>query len=134
MVFWTVSDFVRQVLFIHLYGRYDMFGLSERKMPESGNPEMREPCAKPKGKDSGNPPPEMSSATNGNKVIPLKINLPAMMKLDLKEVAEKKHRDISRLFTAGTYFSSVGVPIPVGAFSLPLVIIMAVFQATKVFY
>lgn len=29
----SASDFIRQVLFIHLYGRYDLLGLLERQFP-----------------------------------------------------------------------------------------------------
>jgi hypothetical protein len=29
----SASDFIRQLLFIHLYGRYDLLGLLERQLP-----------------------------------------------------------------------------------------------------
>ncbi len=29
----SISDYVRQILFIHLYGRYDLLGLLEEQLP-----------------------------------------------------------------------------------------------------
>jgi hypothetical protein len=81
----SASDFIRQALFIHLYGRYDLLGLLERQFPTLQ--EGREVIV------SG--PPESSSSRTAN-VADFKVWLPRVMKDDLQFLAESEGKTLSR--------------------------------------
>jgi hypothetical protein len=81
----SASDFIRQALFIHLYGRYDLLGLLERQFPALQ--EGREVIV------SG--PPECSSSRAAN-VADFKVWLPRVMKDDLLSLAEREGETLSR--------------------------------------
>lgn len=83
----SVADFVRQVLFIHLYGRYDLLGLYERKcgiyLPAR---EIRYSL----GSLSDKPAPLVEK-----KIADVKIWLPSRMKSDLQTLADRAKMKLS---------------------------------------
>jgi len=81
----SVSDFIRQVLFIHLYGRYDLLGLLERQFPVL---DERRRMVIPSG-------PDESPAKRGN-VADCKVWLPRVMKDDLAFLAQAEGVTLSR--------------------------------------
>lgn len=80
----TASDLVRQILFIHLYGRYDLFGLVERKSYTFQlNQVPRYSLAwSESNTDAPAAPVEKSIAD-------LKVWIPAKMKADIQMLAKK---------------------------------------------
>ena len=90
----SISDFIRQVLFVHLYGRYDLLGYMERSDLKFNDPDRISPCAKTLPTDEATPADKISTSS-GNKVIAMKICLPATMKQSLLDLATKKHQTIS---------------------------------------
>lgn len=89
-----ISDFIRQVLFVHLYGKYDLLGYIERSGLKFRDPDNVEPCAKTVSKSEAIPVDKISEES-GNKVIALKICLPTTMKQGLLDLSEKKYQPIS---------------------------------------
>jgi hypothetical protein len=81
----SASDFIRQILFVHLYGRYDLLGLLERQLP--GIQEGRSVII------SG--PPEESTKKAAN-LADFKIYLPFAMKDDLAYLAKQEGSTLSR--------------------------------------
>lgn len=80
----SASDFIRQVLFIHLYGRYDLLGLLERQLP-----------ALEEGRTITYAPPEASSIRPGN-TADFKTWLPSVMKDDLTFLAKQEGMTLSK--------------------------------------
>lgn len=81
----SASDLIRQILFIHLYGRYDLFGLIERQ-----NHTFRLNC-RPKysiAKRSADyiPPPPEPVEKN---IADVKVWVPARMKDDIQALARQ---------------------------------------------
>lgn len=83
----TVSDFIRQVLFVHLYGRYDLLGLIERRFPvlDEQRRHMVITAA-----------PDEPSAGRERNVADIKIYLPQVMKDDLTFLAGSEKTPLSR--------------------------------------
>ena len=81
------SDFVRQVLFIHLYGRHDLLGLYERKcgifLPAK---DIRY---------SLKPQPGMPALPAEKKIADMKVWLPSRMKSDLQTLADRAKMKLS---------------------------------------
>lgn len=80
----SASDLVRQILFIHLYGRYDLFGLIERKCSTFMlcRPVMYSRSAAVVDPDAPAVPVEKSIAD-------FKVWIPAKMKADIQVLAQK---------------------------------------------
>lgn len=80
----TASDIVRQILFIHLYGRYDLFGLIERKNSTFmlNRPVMYSRICRVAKPDEPFVPLEKSIAD-------FKVWIPAKMKADIMALALK---------------------------------------------
>lgn len=81
----SASDFIRQVLFIHLYGRYDLLGLLERQLPalQEGRSVII------------SAPPEETPGRPLNKAD-IKVWLPRVMKNDLTFLAKKEGMTLSK--------------------------------------
>lgn len=85
------SDLIRQILFIHLYGRYDLFGLIERQ-DQTYNLQTRE---KAMYSLSMNPlSPEQEAAKDlelkkARNIADVKVWVPAKMKDDIRQLALK---------------------------------------------
>jgi predicted DNA-binding protein len=80
----SLSDLVRQILFVHLYGRYDLLGLLEQKMPS-----LEE------GRVIAYAPPEEPTARIGN-TADIKVFLPRVMKDDLTFLAKNEGMTLSK--------------------------------------
>jgi len=91
----TISDFIRQVLFTHIYGRYDLLGHIERSNRLVKDPDHAEPCAKTVSSEEAIPASPITTSSKGNKVISLRVPLPSAMKADLQKLADKKYLPIS---------------------------------------
>lgn len=96
-----VSDFVRQILFQHLYGRYDLLGHVERKLFTFDDPDhvqSRVRFALARIEVDEVPPEPMNAAAKTPpepKIAALRVNIPQRMKTDLLHLAGKKHLTIS---------------------------------------
>jgi len=99
----SISDFIRQILFLHLYGRYDLLGYVERNLFTFIDPDrVGRDVFYSFGDDLRNettptthpipviPKPEGEPKTDGRKVY-----VPVQMKKDLLVLAQKKHQPIS---------------------------------------
>lgn len=87
----SASDFIRQVLFMHLYGRYDLLGLLERQLPSLN--EGRDVCP------SAQPEPPLAnvpSPPHPKNVADFKVWLPRAMKDDLALLANDEKMTLSR--------------------------------------
>lgn len=83
----SLSDFVRQVLFIHLYGRHDLLGLYERKCGiYSPAREVRYSVAQRI---------DMPVLPAEKKIADVKIWLPSKMKSDLQTLADRSKMKLS---------------------------------------
>jgi len=86
----SLSDLIRQILFQHLYGRYDLIGLVERQkfnpeeIPYDGIRFSIAPSA------PGTPPPPPPK-----KVAGVKVFIPERMRKDLDTLAGTKYQTIS---------------------------------------
>lgn len=90
----STSDLVRQILFIHLYGRYDLFGLIERQIDtfnlnKKELPRFSRSESSETGSDKINKPIEKSIAD-------LKVWIPAKMKTDILTLANKEGKKTSQ--------------------------------------
>jgi hypothetical protein len=83
----SASDFIRQVLFIHLYGRYDLLGLLERQFPSLQ--EGREVIV-------SEPPPEDNTPKRAANIADFKVWLPRVMKDDLAYLAQSQEMTLSK--------------------------------------
>ena len=81
----SASDFIRQVLFIHLYGRYDLLGLLERQFPVFEEERM-----------IAYAPPVETSSKRGANIADIKVWLPRVMKDDLAYLAQSEGMTLSR--------------------------------------
>lgn len=91
----TIADFIRQMLFVHLYGKYDLLGYIERSNLKFVDPDKIDPCAKTVPSEEAVPVDRIPVSKSGNKVIALKIPLPAAMKQGLLDIASKKYLPLS---------------------------------------
>jgi hypothetical protein len=83
----SASDFIRQVLFIHLYGRYDLLGLLERQFPVL---DERRRMVIPSG------PPDDAPPKRSANIADFKVWLPRVMKDDLAFLAQAEGVTLSR--------------------------------------
>jgi len=108
----TVADFIRQVLFVHLYGRYDFLGYVERNLHYFYDPgavldaveyslTTDDDCHSTgrfsffgKKKQSPPPPPPPSQE---KREAALRIPIPSKMKNDLVTMAEQDYLPVSEL-------------------------------------
>lgn len=82
----SASDLIRQILFIQLYGRYDLFGLIERQNDTymlRPKPEIKF-CLK--RDESSDPPPPLELEKN---LADVKVWVPARMKGDIQALARQ---------------------------------------------
>ncbi|MDD2500723.1 MAG: hypothetical protein PHN92_07885 [Geobacter sp.] len=85
----SASDLIRQILFIHLYGRYDLFGLIERQ-DQTYNLQTRERTRFSLRELSLEEEVERSlEAKNARNIADVKVWVPAKMKDDIKLLAHK---------------------------------------------
>jgi hypothetical protein len=87
----SASDLIRQILFIHLYGRYDLFGLIERQ-DQTYNLQTREKVMYSLRTDSLTPEQEVAKDLELKKarnIADVKVWVPAKMKEDIKLLAQK---------------------------------------------
>ncbi len=100
----SFSDIVRQILFIHLYGRYDFLGYVERRLHTFSEPEVVEckmqfSICDPPGFDAdaawAELERELSEPPKEKPVIATRVCLPERMKSDLTALAEKKYTTVS---------------------------------------
>jgi molybdopterin/thiamine biosynthesis adenylyltransferase len=89
-----ISDFIRQLLFVHLYGKYDLLGYIERSGLQFRDPDCVDPCAKTISATEATPVDKITT-TQGNMVIALKICMPKAMKKGLLDLAKNKYQPIS---------------------------------------
>lgn len=81
----SASDFIRQVLFSHLYGRYDLLGLLERQFPVLDESRCTALTA-----------PADESAGRSRNVADYKVWVPDIMKDDLASLAQNVGIPLSR--------------------------------------
>lgn len=84
----SASDLIRQILFIHLYGRYDLFGLIERQdntFKLNGRIRFSESINEVKG----SVPPVAKS------IADVKLWIPKQMKADLQGLADGSEKKLS---------------------------------------
>lgn len=86
----TMSDIIRQVLFIHLYGRYDLFGLIERQ-DKTFNLNQGIRCKLP----DVSPTNDEISKMRENYVADIKLWIPKRMKDDLQLLADRANKKVS---------------------------------------
>jgi len=109
----TVADFIRQVLFINQYGRYDFLGYVERDLHNFCDPDEVMDTALfslatdddngkgllsgflKKAESSNKNPPKKTSPPQEVKDVSLRIPIPAKMKNDLVAMAEKDYLPVS---------------------------------------
>jgi hypothetical protein len=110
----TKSDFIRQIIFVHLYGRYDFLGYVERNQHYFSDPDSNMNGVdfslvsddRDKGfaarfkawrnpKNSESPPPPVPLPKKEKQIAATKIFLPARMKSDLIKQAENKYLPVS---------------------------------------
>lgn len=81
----SISDYVRQILFIHLYGRYDLLGLLEEQLPA---------LQEGRGAIIAGPPDEFPGRSLNKADI--KVWLPRVMKDDLTFLAKREGMTLSK--------------------------------------
>ena len=83
----SASDLIRQILFIHLYGRYDLFGLIERQIEtfdlNNSHPQYSVKVVMDISDNYSNPEPVEKS------IADFKVWIPAKMKADIIFLAQK---------------------------------------------
>ena len=84
----SVSDFIRQIIFQHLYGRYDLIGLVERQKQKPDKPDVPFEGVKFSL-------PNTQIAELNRKVASVKIHIPDRMRSDLERLASTKYMTIS---------------------------------------
>ena len=87
----SASDLVRQILFIHLYGRYDLFGLIERQIDTFGMNQLKfkhnmfsRSCPLDSNGDVVRDPETVEKS-----IADFKVWIPAKMKADIQALAQK---------------------------------------------
>ncbi len=88
----SASDFIRQMLFIHLYGRYDLLGLLERQFPLL---DERRRMVISSSASSNDDQPQCTPKRPPNRAD-FKVWLPRAMKNDLAFLAESEKMTLSR--------------------------------------
>lgn len=93
----SLSDLVRQILFQHLYGRYDLIGLVERQKFDPEKPDVpysgaRFSIAAPRTESSAPPKPPPPPP---KKIAGVKVFIPERMRKDLDTLAGAKYQTIS---------------------------------------
>lgn len=103
----SISDLIRQILFIHLYGRYDFLGYVERSLHHFKDPQTvvskamfslldddvpDNECSLPGKKQESEPAPE---PLKEKQIAATKVFLPERMKNDLLALAAKKIQPVS---------------------------------------
>lgn len=87
----SVSDLIRQILFIHLYGRYDFLGYVERSLHHFKDPASVVDDVMFSLTDDDEPPPTpVPEPPKEKQVAATKIFLPERMKQDLLAISEKR--------------------------------------------
>jgi hypothetical protein len=87
----SVSDFIRQIIFVHLYGRYAFLGCVEREIHH-----FDEKAFMPKVCYAKSVSPQSTGQTTKEKLVSAtKIYLPQRMKDDLLSFAETKYQPVS---------------------------------------
>ena len=90
----SASDFIRQVLFIHLYGRYDLVGLIERQ--DNRFDLMPEQRIKFSACEIGDQLQPTSPPSPPKNIADIKVWLPSAMKNELQELANRRSMKLSR--------------------------------------
>lgn len=85
----SASDFIRQVLFVHLYGRYDLLGLIERQPDALKDREEEEDLLLSQQIC-------LPETRQGKNVADFKVWLPFRMKDDLQLQADREKKTLSR--------------------------------------
>jgi len=96
----SISDFLRQILFIHLYGRVDFLGLLQIKHPTALNSHSDTgivPDITPQVEVSikAVKKPKVSKSVQENSTASVKIWVPSQMKADLERLAVKHKISLS---------------------------------------
>ncbi len=96
----SISDFLRQVLFIHIYGRVDFLGLLQTKHPTALNSHIDTgivPDITPQVETTLKAPKKskVSKAEAAKSTTSVKIWVPAKMKADLEHLALKQKITLS---------------------------------------
>lgn len=85
----SASDLIRQILFIHLYGRYDLFGLIERQ-DETYNLQTREKVRFSLRPNTFEEEVAISiEEKNKRNIADVKVWVPSKMKDDIRQLAQK---------------------------------------------
>ena len=90
----SASDLIRQILFIHLYGRYDLFGLIERQ-DQTYNLKTREKVMFSLCRRELSPEEEAAKdleLLKARNIADIKVWVPAKMKDDIKQLAQMAGR------------------------------------------
>lgn len=86
----SASDFIRQVLFVHLYGRYDLVGLIERQKNS-----VKQPMEK-YSKRIFETNCDIMTRQKDKNVADVKVWLPSTMKADLQKMADRSNMKLSK--------------------------------------
>jgi len=96
----TRSDFIRQNLFIYLYGRYDLMGLLEQRKHyyrlDPPSHIMFSRSAAPKNDTVSEPEPDILQDL-GKNTEDLKVWIPVKMKEDIQKLADKASISLSEM-------------------------------------
>jgi hypothetical protein len=96
----TRSDFIRQNLFIYLYGRYDLMGLLEQRNHyyrlDPPSRMMFSRSAAPKSDTVSEPEPDIMQDL-GKNTEDLKVWIPVKMKEDIQKLADKASISLSEM-------------------------------------
>jgi len=96
----TRSDFIRQNLFIYLYGRYDLMGLLEQRNHyyrlDPPSRIMFSKSAAPKNDTVSEPEPDIMQDL-GKNTEDLKVWIPVRMKEDIQKLADKASISLSEM-------------------------------------
>jgi len=96
----TRSDFIRQNLFIYLYGRYDLMGLLEQRDQyyrlDPPSRTLYSKSATPKGDLIAEPEPDIMQDL-GKNIEDLKVWIPRKMKEDIRTLADKAAISLSEM-------------------------------------
>lgn len=88
----SASDIIRQILFIHLYGRYDLFGLIERQNTTfrlNSISSKLHYCEANSSKDNKPPKIRPEAQVIDKNIADVKVWIPSKMKDDIKSLADQ---------------------------------------------
>ena len=95
----SLSDLIRQILFQHLYGRYDLIGLVERQKFDPEQPDKPYSGARfslgPASTKSSALPEKPVQPPPPKKIAGVKVFIPERMRKDLEILAGAKYQNIS---------------------------------------